>query len=109
MTASGGNILAAIPDQLPEELETLLASGRDFRLNRIVSRGHRSGESDWYDQRETEWVMLLSGAARLEFEEDGRMVTMAPGDWLTIPPHCRHRVAWTDPVADSVWLALYFR
>jgi len=101
------NIFSAIPENLPEELENLLASGGHFRFKRIVSRGHSSARNHWYDQDETEWVLLLSGSARLEFE-NSRFVAMTPGDHLTIPPHCRHRVAWTTPDDDTVWLALYF-
>jgi cupin 2 domain-containing protein len=24
-----------------------------------------------------------------------------------IPARCRHRVAWTDPAVDTVWLAIH--
>jgi cupin 2 domain-containing protein len=34
---------------------------------------------------------------------------MAPGDWLAIPAHDRHRVTWTDPGQDTVWLAVHYR
>ena len=98
------NIFAEIPAELPRELETRLAEGGAFRLKRIVSRGHSTG---WYDQPELEWVILLSGAAELEFN-DGKKVPMQPGDWRLIPAHCRHRVSWTDPDSPSVWLALLF-
>jgi cupin 2 domain-containing protein len=32
---------------------------------------------------------------------------MGPGDWLEIPARCRHRVAWTDPNQETVWLAVH--
>jgi len=98
------NLFGGIPTQLPDELEELLAQGRRFRLKRIVSRGHNT---DWYHQDENEWVTLLSGAAQLEFEQQ-TFVDLAPGDFLLIPAHCKHRVSWTDPRTESVWLALYF-
>jgi cupin 2 domain-containing protein len=43
----------------------------------------------------------------LEFADDPRLYELVPGDYLFIPAHCRHRVAWTDLEQPSVWLALY--
>ena len=103
------SIFSDIPAKIPDELENLLVSGGRFRLNRIVSRGHSNPADDWYDQNEAEWVMLISGRAGLLFEGESAPRELRPGDWVVIPPHCRHRVEWTDPVSDTVWLALYFR
>lgn len=78
-----------------------------LRLERIVSLGHATPPGEWYDQERDEWVVLLSGAARLAFEgEDGER-QVVPGDWLWIPAHVRHRVTWTHPSEPSVWLALH--
>ena len=101
------NLFADIPEALPEELNSELLSGRRFRMERIVSAGHSSPEGFWYDQEEDEWVLLIEGAARLDFD-DGRSLSLAVGDHLHIPAHCRHRVAWTDPERQTVWLALFF-
>ena len=101
------NIFTGIPEQLPEELNSELLRGRRFRLERIVSKGHASPEGFWYDQDEDEWVLLIEGAARLDFD-DGRSLSLTVGDYLLIPAHCRHRVAWTDPERQTVWLALFF-
>ncbi len=79
------------------------------RVERIVSRGHASPPGFWYDQDEDEWVMVLAGAARLRFEADDRVVEMGPGDAVTIPAHVRHRVDWTSPDEDTVWLAVFSR
>jgi len=98
------NLFDGIPADLPAELETLLAQGRAFHLKRIVSRGQ---STDWYDQSEDEWVLLVTGAAHLEFE-DGASMTLGAGDYILIPAHRKHRVAWTDPERESVWLAIYF-
>jgi cupin 2 domain-containing protein len=79
------NILADIPANLPEELTTVLQEGNGVRLERIISTGHCSPPDFWYDQPENEWVMVLTGAARLAFED--RMVDMSPGDYINIPAH----------------------
>jgi len=36
-------------------------------------------------------------------------VELEPGDWLDIKAHARHRVEWTDPEQDTVWLAAHYR
>jgi len=75
---------------LSEELTTILAESGNVRIERIISTGQAS---DWYDQRETEFVVLLQGEARIEF--DDREVAMGKGDYLIIKPHERHRVSFT--------------
>ena len=99
-----------VPTDLPQELfQTLFAGDKGFRVERIVSRGHASPDGFWYEQDEHEWVLLLSGAAELEYADPPRRERLAPGDAVLIPAHCRHRVAWTDPGHDSVWLAVFYR
>ena len=53
-------------------------------------------------------MLLLKGAARLEFE-DGRVVNMGAGDWLEILAGVKHRVAWTEPEGETVWMAVHYR
>ena len=91
-----------------EDLEELL-SGRSFRLERIVSTGQVTPEGQWYDQETDEWVLLLFGAARLRFEDKAALLEMQAGDYVNIPAHRRHRVEWTDPDQQTVWLALHYR
>ncbi len=81
---------------------------RHTRIERIVSRGHSSPPDFWYDQSENEWVIVLSGGARLQFEDDTVQMDLGPGDYVIIPAHRRHRVAWTDPDHDTVWLAVFY-
>jgi len=101
------NLYADIPKHLSNELfETLLKTDA-VHIQRIVSRGHTTPGDDWYDQDSNEFVVLLKGAAELEFE-DGRVVKLGPGDWLEIPAHQKHRVSWTDEAVESVWLAVHY-
>jgi len=90
-----------------DERVDLLAAGNGVRVERIVSHGHCSPAGFWYDQGEAEWVVLLSGAARIGFA-DGSEVTLTPGDHLHLPAHTRHRVTWTDPARATVWLAVFY-
>lgn len=104
MTPEILNILSALPMTGEEEdFQTLFES--DFlRIERIVSDGQRSEPDFWFDQPHQEWVMLMRGEAVLEFE-GGEMRELRPGDSLSIPAHCLHRVAWTGP--RTVWLAVH--
>lgn len=100
-----GRLDEGVPEHLPDELVTVLASGPGVRVERIVSRGHVTPLGEWYDQTEDELVVLLQGGARLEFEEFE--LELSAGDWIDIPAGVRHRVAWTTPDEDAVWLAVF--
>lgn len=102
------NLFDSIPEKLPEELAEVLARGNGVRIERIISRSHSSPEGFWYDQGNWEWVMVVRGAAGVLFEGDAEAVRLGPGDYLTIPPHRKHRVEWTDPGCDTVWLAVHW-
>ena len=101
------SLLRDLPDSLPEEWFETLVETDAVRIERIVSRGHATPDGEWYDQSRAEWVLLLQGAARLVFA-DGREVDLAPGDWLEIAAHEKHRVAWTDPDRQTIWLAVHY-
>jgi len=62
------NLHTSVPAELPAELvQTLLEAG-SVRIERIVSRGHSSPPGFWYDQPQSEWVLVVTGAARLVIE-----------------------------------------
>jgi cupin 2 domain-containing protein len=100
------NLFTAIPEHLPEELTTILQAGEGVRIERIVSQGHSSPQGFWYDQPDHEWVLVLKGAARIEFENS--TFEMKPGDYLNIPARTKHRVAWTTPKEPTIWLAVHY-
>jgi len=93
-----------LPDlPLSEELSTILAESGNVRIERIISTGQTS---DWYDQSETEFVALLQGEARIEFED--REIAMSKGDCVMIKPHERHRVSFTSSEPPCVWLCVFY-
>ena len=100
------NLLTDIPAHLPEELFTNLLNAPNVRIERIVSHGHSSPEGFWFDQDQHEWVLLLQGAARLQFEDN--TIEMKPGDFINIPAHTKHRVEWTTPDEPTIWLAVFY-
>jgi cupin 2 domain-containing protein len=101
------NLLADLPVHPSEELLQTLLSKATLRIERIVSHGHASPEGFWYDQDTHEWVLLVSGAARLRFEGE-EPVEMAAGSYIHIPARTRHRVEWTDPQQPTIWLAVHY-
>lgn len=100
------NVFAELPQQLPKELVQILIGSAGVRIERIVSCGHSSPVEFWYEQPEHEWVIVLQGAAKLQFE-DG-IVDLKPGDFVNIPAFTRHRVDWTTPEQPTVWLAVHY-
>ena len=103
------NLLADVPRTLPAELVEELFRTPGARLERIVSRGHRTPDGEWYDQEWDEWVVVLSGSATLRIEGEPAVIALAAGDSLFLPARVRHRVEWTDPAVNTVWLALHSR
>jgi cupin 2 domain-containing protein len=102
------NLLRDLPDAREAEVAETLFAASGLHVERIVSLGQASPPGFWYDQNEAEWVLLLAGAARLRFEDEGADRVLAPGDHITIAPHRRHRVEWTDPDTPTVWLAVFY-
>ena len=101
------NLLKDLPAPGIEEWIDTLVGAENVTVERIVSHGHTSPPTGWYDQPRHEWVMVLTGSGVVEFE-DGNEATLGPGDHLNIPAHRRHRVAWTDPDEPTVWLAVHY-
>jgi cupin 2 domain-containing protein len=102
------NLFTSLPKNLESEVFEDIVRSPSVRIERIVSKGHSSPEAGWYDQNENEWVLVLEGSASLLFE-DGSQCDLSAGDYLNIPAHTKHKVAWTDLDKVTVWLAVFYR
>jgi cupin 2 domain-containing protein len=102
------NIFTNLPQSIEAEVFESLIDQKKIRLERIISNGQATPEGEWYDQKQAEWVMLVSGSAGLKIEGRAAIIELKPGDHLLIPAHVRHRVEWTDNNEPSIWLALHF-
>jgi cupin 2 domain-containing protein len=102
------NIYSRIPAGLDKELFEEIIQGGAFRLERIVSKGHATPEGEWFDQDADEWVILLKGSAHIAIEGQNESVSLKPGDHIKLPAYTRHRVEWTDPNTETIWLALHY-
>ena len=103
------NLLSPLPFKLPTEVVETILTGTHVRIERIVSTGQASPKDFWYDQDEAEWVVVLTGEAKLSFEGEAQARHLKPGAHVTIPAHRRHRVEWTTPNEPTVWLAVFYR
>jgi cupin 2 domain-containing protein len=101
------NMLAGLPPPAADEAIETLLKGDGIRVVRIVSHGQASPAGFWYDQAEAEWMLVVSGHARLAIEGEAEARALGPGDSVFLPAHCRHRVTWTDPGQPTVWLAIF--
>ena len=108
MSGKKSSIFDGVPAIFPGEWVERIAGKKGVRIERIVSRGHASPEGFWFDQAETEWVFVAKGAARVRFEENDTVVEMRGGDHIIIPSRARHRVDWTTPDEDTIWIAVFY-
>jgi cupin 2 domain-containing protein len=108
MTITKKDLFAGISDNLKEELIETILQTSNFRIERIVSHGQSSKEGFWYDKSDSELVILLKGNATLCFENQSQLIKMNPGDYLHIEKHVRHRVEWTNPELETIWLAVHY-
>lgn len=101
------NIFASMPETVEHELFQTLLQKDNVVIERIISKGHVSPATGWFDQTQHEWVIVLQGEGIINFE-DGRSVTLTIGDHINIPAHCRHKVSWTTPHIETIWLAVFY-
>ncbi|MEB3184286.1 MAG: Nif11 domain/cupin domain-containing protein [Cyanobacteriota bacterium] len=104
----GGNLLGGPCPGPGQETIAVLLEQPGLRLERIHSCSASSPAQGWYEQPEHEWVAVLQGSARLQFDDEPVARDLSRGDALLITPHRRHRVVATDPAPGTVWLALFW-
>ncbi len=101
------NIYSAILANPRQETIEQLLKKNDIKIERIISKGHKSPETGWYDQEINEWVLVLKGKATLVFE-DQTLIDLIEGSYINIPSHTKHKVTWTDPDRETIWLAIHY-
>jgi len=104
-----GNLFANVPRHLSEEQIVQLLSAPNLRIERIVSTGHATAPGTWYDQDRGEWVLVFAGPTGLVFEGEPALILFEPSSYVHIGAHTRHRVAWTDESAPTIWLAIHYQ
>lgn len=102
------NIFNVLPDNLESEVFDTLVQSPNVRIERIVSKGHATPPGEWYDQEQHEWIMVLCGEAIISQDNDVEHHLVA-GSYLNIPAHTRHRVKWTLPDTETIWIAVHYQ
>jgi len=103
------NIFEKIPANLEDEYFENILKNKNFSLERIVTEGQTTPRGTWLCEDTDEWVLLMSGSAKIKFKSDGHVHALIPGDHLIIPAGTYHRVECTEPNAKTVWLALHYK
>jgi len=103
------NIHSGIPNNIPEELFETLINSKNIKIERIISKGHKTPKGQWYDQDWNEFVILIKGRAAILFESNSVEIFLESGDYLDIPAHKKHRVEWTDEYVETIWLAVHYK
>ena len=103
------NIFAELPPGAsPAEQFRELLARPGLRIERIVSTGQASAPGFWYEQAQGEWILLLQGEALLRFADQPLAQQLNVGDYVDIAPLRRHRVEWTMPGCETIWLAVHY-
>lgn len=102
-----GNILQNLPKELDREVFETIFKNKNIKIERIISYGQTSPINFWYKQEENEFVMLLSGEARLEYK-DTKDLNLKKGDYTLLSAGLEHRVAFTSKNDVTIWLAIFF-
>ena len=100
------NLLTGVPTSIPDEIFETIISKSNIKIERIISKGHKSEPNFWYDQDQSEWILILKGEARLQFED--KSIYLTSGDYLNIAPHQKHRIDWTTPEEETIWVAVFY-
>ncbi len=101
------NIFDSIPDNLDNEVFDQLLQNEQIKIERIISKGHSSPKSGWYNQDKNEWIIILKGDAIISFENNEDII-LKVGNHLHIPAHTKHKVKWTTPDTETIWLAVFY-
>lgn len=76
------NIFKEIPIDKSEEKFFEIFKNENIKIEKIVSNGQKSPDNFWYEQEKSEYILLLSGYAILEFEDFE--IELFKGDCLNI-------------------------
>lgn len=103
-----GNLCDGLPSGVlaGESFDTLIEQN-NVRIERIVSTGQLTLEGEWYDSERAEFVLVVSGSARVRIEGEDEDRELCEGTYLFLPPHCRHRVTFTRATPPTIWLAVH--
>lgn len=96
----------SIPGILKENYLDLLKC-KQFRLEKIVSKGYSTPQNIWLSEDKNEFILLLKGKAELLFE-NGNIINLIEGDYFIIPSGTKHKVTKTSRKPICYWLTIHY-
>ena len=100
------NIFEQIVVDKNEEKFFVIFKNETIKVEKIVSNGQTSPENFWYEQEQSEYILLLEGFAILEFED--YELELKKGDCLNIEAMKKHRVKFTSLDEPTIWFAVFY-
>jgi cupin 2 domain-containing protein len=105
-----GNLLNLEKIELPsiEEKFISIINSKNIKIERIISSGQITEEGVWLEQDNDEFVVLISGEAKIKLENLNEVINLKVGDYMLIPKNSKHRVEYTSTTKPTIWLAIHF-
>lgn len=100
------NLFTHIEVNKEDEIFFEIFKNETIKVEKIVSNGQKSPDTFWYEQKESEFILLLEGYAILEFED--KEVELIKGDCLNIEAYQKHRVKFTSLDEPTIWFAVFY-
>lgn len=86
-----------------KEIVEILKENENVKIEKIISTGQTT---DWMEQEEEEFVMLIQGEAIIEYEN--KMQELRAGDTVIIKKNEKHRVAYTSKNPSCIWICIFY-
>ncbi|MEA3353289.1 MAG: cupin domain-containing protein [Campylobacterota bacterium] len=100
------NFKENIPAKHDNEIFETILSNENIKMERIISYGQTTPKDQWYDQDEDEFVFLISGEAKIKYDDDS-IYHLKSGMSLYITAHQKHQVIYTSN--PTIWLTLFVK
>ena len=86
-----------------KEIVEILKKNENVRIEKIISTGQTT---DWMEQEEEEFVMLIQGEAIIEYEN--KTQELRARDTVIIKKNEKHRVVYTSKNPCCIWICIFY-
>ena len=97
------NILDVKNIDKTKEIVEILKENENVRIEKIISTGQTT---DWMEQEQEEFVMLIQGEAIIEYENKNQ--ELRAGDTVIIKKNEKHRVSYTSENPCCIWICIFY-
>lgn len=86
-----------------KEIVEMLKENENVRIEKIISTGQTT---DWMEQEQEEFVMLIQGEAIIEYKN--KKQELRAGDTVIIKKNEKHRVVYTSENPCCIWICVFY-